>query len=169
MVAIEVGGDRSFIHPPPYPLLKVFTGRVPFSGTGAPAVMRCIMTGRRPGRPDHPGFTEQLWALTQRCWDGEARGRPEIQEVVKALGEPSPFNQASECHVRYDHLFASPMARNVSHQCCKYPEIELTLNSFGCQIMNSKPGVDLAACHRRMVKGSRPLRYTRINHIFHWS
>ena len=123
MVTIEVGGNQSFIHPPSHQSLKVFTGRVPFSGTGAPAVMRHIMAGRRPGRPDHPGFTEQLWTLTQRCWDEEAQGRPEIQEVAKALGEPSASNQPWDCLVRCGQsgLFAPPTARNASHQCCKFP------------------------------------------------
>jgi len=47
-----------------------------------------IMGGIRPERPNHPGFTESLWALTQRCWSKEAQDRPEIWEAIEALKDP---------------------------------------------------------------------------------
>ena len=79
--------------------------------------MRSIMAGGRPRRPDHPGFTEQIWALTQRCWDKEAESRPEIQEVVKALGKPSAFSQP------WDHLART--ADLVVYSLCLRPGILL--------------------------------------------
>jgi len=50
-----------------------------------------IMTGIRPKRPNHPNFTESLWALTQRCWGKEAQDRPEMWEVIEVLKGPSAF------------------------------------------------------------------------------
>jgi len=46
-----------------------------------------IMTGQRPGRPNHPKFTTPLWTLTQRCWAVLPQGRPEMEEVIQGLEE----------------------------------------------------------------------------------
>jgi len=68
-------------------LIKVFTRKTPFSEKIAYAAAISIMSGQRPGRPDHPDFAEPLWGLTQRCWDQKAQNRPKIQDVIKALKE----------------------------------------------------------------------------------
>jgi hypothetical protein len=65
--------------------MKVFTGKVPFSGMGAPGAMKFIIDGEHPERPDHPGLTETLWKLTQRCWDKETRLRPKMGDMISAL------------------------------------------------------------------------------------
>ena len=49
------------------------------------------MDGERPRQPNCSGITELLWALIQRCWDEEARSRPEMREVITVLGEVSVF------------------------------------------------------------------------------
>jgi len=73
--------------------MKVFTGKTPFSEkTAYAAVIISITSGQRPERPDHPEFTNPLWKLTQRCWDQEARNRPKIQDVIKALKELQSFD-----------------------------------------------------------------------------
>ena len=51
-----------------------------------------VMTGQRPGRPNHPKFTVPLWALTQRCWVGVPQDRPEMEEVIKVLKGLSVFS-----------------------------------------------------------------------------
>lgn len=43
------------------------------------------MQGERPPRPTHPAFTEELWALTQRCWDHDPQSRPEVSEALRDL------------------------------------------------------------------------------------
>ena len=55
------------------------------------AAMTNVLNGGRPRRPKHPDFTESLWKLTQRCWSHDAQDRPNIQEVIEALKEPSAF------------------------------------------------------------------------------
>lgn len=47
-----------------------------------------ILTGKRPGRPNHPKFTTPLWTLTQKCWAGMAQDRPKMEEVIGVLEEP---------------------------------------------------------------------------------
>lgn len=65
--------------------MQVFTGAVPFNDLPAVAATFAIMEGRRPPRPFHPTFTDELWALTKRCWDGDYHLRPEASEVSKIL------------------------------------------------------------------------------------
>ena len=47
--------------------------------------MLAVMEGRRPSRPSHPTFTDELWVLTQRCWSEDPRLRPEASEVSSIL------------------------------------------------------------------------------------
>jgi len=67
-------------------LSQAFTGAVPFSDHRPAAAIFAIMGGKRPFRPIHPSFTDELWALTQRCWDQDPHLRPEVSEVFKVLG-----------------------------------------------------------------------------------
>jgi len=47
--------------------------------------MLAIVQGKRPPRPTHPTFTEDLWTLIQRCWDGDPHSRPQASEVALQL------------------------------------------------------------------------------------
>jgi hypothetical protein len=47
--------------------------------------MVAILQGRRPERPTHQTFTEDLWSLMQRCWDHAEDLRPPASEVLGAL------------------------------------------------------------------------------------
>ena len=72
-------------------LLQVLTGGVPFLGVPPPALVYSVVhDGKRPGKPENApalGFSDSLWSFTQRCWDGEMGLRPDVEEVVKHLGE----------------------------------------------------------------------------------
>jgi len=50
--------------------------------------MLAITEGRRPPRPTHPAFTDNLWALMQRCWNQDPHLRPEVSEAVQVLLTP---------------------------------------------------------------------------------
>ena len=69
--------------------MQVFTAAVPFSDRSDAQVICAIMQRRRPPRPTHPTFTENLWILMQRCWDHDPRLRPEVSEALRALVTPS--------------------------------------------------------------------------------
>jgi len=69
---------------------QVFTGAFPFGNHLFSVAALVIMKGRRLPRPTHPTFTDDLWALVQRCWDQDPRSRPEAPEVLKILLTPSP-------------------------------------------------------------------------------
>jgi len=85
MVIIEVGGDQFTPYQHPDPLMKVFTGEAPFGEDRTPTAIAKIMTGKLPGRPTHPRFTDHLWGLTQRCLELVPSDRPHVEEVVEVL------------------------------------------------------------------------------------
>ena len=47
--------------------------------------MLITMEGKRPPRPAHPAFTEDLWALMQRCWDHDPCLRPGVSEALQVF------------------------------------------------------------------------------------
>ncbi|KAF9642287.1 kinase-like protein [Thelephora ganbajun] len=66
-------------------MLEVFVGAVPFSDSSATTAMVYLIQGKRPPRPTHPTFTEDLWTLMQRCWDHNSSLRPKAPEVLEVL------------------------------------------------------------------------------------
>jgi len=65
--------------------IQVFSGAVPFNNLSAAVAVFAIIEGRRPLRPSHPTFTDELWALARRCWDQDPHLRPEASEALKVL------------------------------------------------------------------------------------
>ena len=65
--------------------MQVFTGAIPFNNMPAAGVIAAIMAGKRPPRPTHPTFADELWKLMQRCWDQNRLLRPEASEVLAIL------------------------------------------------------------------------------------
>lgn len=68
-----------------YKSIQVFTGAVPFSNLSSFMAMLAVTRDKRPPRPTHPTFTENLWKLMQRCWDPDPKLRPEAPEVLQTL------------------------------------------------------------------------------------
>ena len=69
---------------------QVLTGEIPFSSLKTNwTVVQAVLKGDRPSRPEHPSCTDNLWALTQRCWDEDPLLRPEILEVSQAFSSVS--------------------------------------------------------------------------------
>ena len=73
------------LHQRPYPLLKTFSGEIPFTRVPTPQVVMRIMDGERPERPTHPEFTDSLWGLTERCWNAASQDRPNMEDVLEEM------------------------------------------------------------------------------------
>jgi hypothetical protein len=73
---------------------KTFTGRVPFYERTPTAVAVDVLSGNRPERPIDPNLTDDLWNMTEKCWNRDPLWRPGISEVILRLrvatenGEP---------------------------------------------------------------------------------
>ena len=51
--------------------------------------MLALVEGKRPSRPTHPTFTDNLWVLMQRCWHQDLHLRPEVSEALEFFPTPS--------------------------------------------------------------------------------
>lgn len=70
--------------------LQVLTGEQPFRDIRPRELAFSVLAGARPAKPENAvgiGFSEILWNLVQKCWDGEVARRPQIQEVVEGIGK----------------------------------------------------------------------------------
>lgn len=89
---------------------QVFTGAIPFHGSSSNRIVVSILQGKRPERPEHPSFTDELWSLVQRCWDDAPHSRPPTSEVLgtlevltwRRLASDTPINPAVAERVKTD-------------------------------------------------------------------
>ena len=73
-------------------ILEVLTSKPPFLNDNNLIVMRKIIEGERPGRPQgkrEVWFTEDLWEMLERCWSPQPEERPAIDAVLQCLRQGS--------------------------------------------------------------------------------
>ena len=71
-------------------LVQVLTGEIPFRSVRQTELGWSVTQGLRPNKPENAasiGFSDLLWGFVQRCWDADAKLRPNVMEVVTHLGE----------------------------------------------------------------------------------
>jgi len=69
-------------------ILEVLTGKPPFPNYNGMTVMRKIVEGEHPGRPEGEEgvwFTADLWGMLEQCWSLEPARRPTIDNVLQCL------------------------------------------------------------------------------------
>ena len=70
-------------------IVQVLTGEIPFRGLRPMELGYKVVQGLRPAKPDNAsaiGFSDSLWGFVQRCWNGDAKFRPKVGEVVTQFG-----------------------------------------------------------------------------------
>ena len=73
-------------------ILEVLSGKPPFSNYNGMTVMRKIVEGEHPGRPEGQEavwFTADLWEVLEQCWSLEPERRPTIDDVLRCLRQGS--------------------------------------------------------------------------------
>ena len=76
-------------------ILEVLTGQSPFPRYKEFAVMRRVIEGERPGRPQGTKgrwFTDDLWGTLEQCWLPQPKDRPTVEAVLERL-EQVPTQQ----------------------------------------------------------------------------
>lgn len=69
-------------------IFEVLSGQVPFQDYSYFAVMRKVLEGERPGRPEGGEgvwFTDDLWEMLGLCWSHQPGDRPTIEDVLECL------------------------------------------------------------------------------------
>jgi len=76
---------------------EVLSGQAPFAQFREFAVVRNVLEGGRPVRPQGAQgvwFTDELWRMSELCWAHEPNGRPNLNAVLQCLEDvtrPSRF------------------------------------------------------------------------------
>ena len=73
-------------------VLEVLSGHAPFQQYRDVIVMRLVLEGKRPERPNGPEgewFTDELWQLLTLCWDSQRELRPGIETILEFLEQVS--------------------------------------------------------------------------------
>jgi serine/threonine protein kinase len=69
-------------------IYEILSGQVPFAPLKDFIVMRKVVDGERPGRPDGAKgvwFTDDVWETANLCWVAQAGNRPNIEAVLECL------------------------------------------------------------------------------------
>jgi len=78
-------------------ILEVLSGDVPFAPFGCFVVMRKVVEGERPARPEGAEgarFTDDVWRMLNRCWEHQPEHRPPIADVLECLERVSKVPEA---------------------------------------------------------------------------
>jgi len=71
---------------------EVLSGKAPFAASPDFIVMRKVVDGERPERPEGVQglwFTDDLWGMLDRCWVTQPKSRPSIEAVFECLDQVS--------------------------------------------------------------------------------
>jgi len=69
-------------------VLEVLSGRAPFTPFRDFTVVRKVLEGEHPGRPEGAEgmwFTDDLWEMLEQCWSHHPERRPNIEAVLECL------------------------------------------------------------------------------------
>jgi serine/threonine protein kinase len=73
-------------------IYEILSGHVPFSQFQNLAIPRIIFSSKHPGRPGGPEgvwFTDDVWAVLERCWAHQPNDCPGVEDVLRCLEEAS--------------------------------------------------------------------------------
>ena len=81
-------------------VFEVLSGQVPFSPSSPALVIRKVLDGERPGRPQGEGgrlFTDSIWGVLEYCWKPRPHDRINAEAVLSGLeGNPVALRPLSD-------------------------------------------------------------------------
>jgi len=86
-------------------IYEVLSGQPPFTPFKDIIVMRKVVDGEHPGRPEGAKgawFTDALWGMMSLCWATQPASRPTIEAVLECLDEVSGVWEPSSVQVDDD-------------------------------------------------------------------
>ena len=127
-------------------ILEVLTGQPPFPRHKEFAVMRRVIEGERPGRPQGTKgiwFTDDLWGTLEQCWLPKPKDRPTVEAILEHLAQvparqPLPPS-APDNGVKADSDGELTLTMNgpgmLSHSIAS-PGLTLKLQGLGCHLLD---------------------------------
>ena len=70
-------------------IFEVLSGQAPFAGDRDFVVVRKIVDGERPRRPEEAWFTNDIWGILESCWVPKPQDRPSLEAVLRCLEKES--------------------------------------------------------------------------------
>jgi len=70
-------------------ILEVLSEKPPFAGDYGFVIIRKVIDGKRPRRPEGAWFADDLWGILEQCWSPQPADRPHIKAVLECLGQVS--------------------------------------------------------------------------------
>ena len=70
-------------------VLEVLSDEAPFARDNSFIVMRKVMEGERPERPERAWFSDNLWRTLEKCWSPQPKDRPAVEAVLECLDQVS--------------------------------------------------------------------------------
>ena len=70
-------------------ILEVLSGQAPFARDNWVNVMRKVLDGERPERPEEVWFTDDLWGALEQCWYPHPKTRPTVEAILECLDRAS--------------------------------------------------------------------------------
>ena len=132
-------------------ILEVLTGEPPFPNYNGMVVMRKVIEGERPGRPqgeEEVWFTDDLWEILEQCWSPQPERRPTINAVLQCLNRGSTAWQPLSPS---PGGYAQPVSDDESLFTLSY-DLSIDPSMFLCHILNFT--------HPRTALCSGPDRFT---------
>ena len=66
-------------------ILEVLSGQTPFAREEEVAVIRKVLGGEVPERPEATWLTEDLWGILEQCWSFQPKARPTLETILDCL------------------------------------------------------------------------------------
>ena len=102
-------------------ILEVLNGEAPFPAYNGFVVVRRIVAGERPERPQGAKavwFTDDLWETLKRCWSPQPSDRPTVEAMVEYLERGSmvwqPLPPSADDGVQMDNEDESVLSELLS-------------------------------------------------------
>jgi len=81
-------------------IYEVLSGHAPWFGYKDFLVMRVVLDGERPERPQGAWFTDGIWEMLELCWKPQPSERISAETVLLCLeGTPSPPRPVASYHL----------------------------------------------------------------------
>ncbi|KAJ7588081.1 kinase-like domain-containing protein [Mycena floridula] len=101
---------------------EIFARCLPFRDLSDAAVIKQVLNGVRPDRPDSAKLYDKTWELMQDCWAADPDNRPTASQVVERLSS-FPDTTVTRSQTKWDESFPRSLRASLRPQAPLLPVI----------------------------------------------